>query len=295
MIDSQTREIIEIEDAEGESTDVPHLSVPDPYELQQQLAALKDTLEANTAAWAAERNALMASVEAQKRARASAESDVDFFRAQYLQASGFVTSVRAENEELTQQVAIAEERAKEGVRLVRATFAERVRQLEAEVAKFRAAAQLLVERERRAGVAEILQRAGEEPELRARCAELERRVEELEFEKEALEMDWQEDLEYEQAELAKDMVEREKNKDDWMNEVDIGEQVRVEAKEESPEVVAETDVTECRSVQQMETAEADGEEMVHRCQWRTDGSGPCTWLFSSVEVCVYVRFHWVCY
>jgi hypothetical protein len=37
---------------------------------------------------------------------------------------GFVTFVQTENDELTQQVTIAEERVKEGVRLVHATFAE---------------------------------------------------------------------------------------------------------------------------------------------------------------------------
>jgi hypothetical protein len=56
-----------------------------------------------------------------------------------------VTFVQTENDELTQQVTIAEERVKGGVQLVHAAFAERVQQLEAEVAKFKSAAQSLVE------------------------------------------------------------------------------------------------------------------------------------------------------
>jgi len=65
---------------------------------------------------------LTASVELMSAAKVSAEKDRDFFREQYVQASGFVGSVREENVELEKRVEIAEGQAREGVAAIKALF-----------------------------------------------------------------------------------------------------------------------------------------------------------------------------
>ena len=67
-------------------------------------------------------NELSASVESMRATKVSAEKDRDFFREQYVQASGFVGSVREENVELENRVKIAEGQAQEGVAAIRALF-----------------------------------------------------------------------------------------------------------------------------------------------------------------------------
>jgi hypothetical protein len=232
-------------------------------ELQQQLVALQRTLDANAASWASERSAFVASLETQVRARASAEEDRDFFRAQYSQASAFVSSVRAENTELEERVAVAEGRAVDGVALVRATFTERVKQLEGEVSKFKATARLLMEQDRRTGE-DIRRRAGEEPGLRARCEVLGRRVEVLGYKKRVLEVR---------------LAELEQEKENWMCEVEVKNQLGFGDEEQEEQRAKGEMEMDSKPGSVMET------KMVHRCHWRTD-VGACASYFSNIEVCV---------
>jgi chromosome segregation ATPase len=65
---------------------------------------------------------LNSSLDAMTRSKALAEKDRDFFRDQYSQASGFVSTTRAENAELEQKAAIAEGQARDGVALIKSMF-----------------------------------------------------------------------------------------------------------------------------------------------------------------------------
>lgn len=216
---------------------------------------LRVTIEINKVSWDAERLALTSSLEAQRRERTSAEEDRDFFKEQYAQASGYVASVRAQNDELEKQAQISERRAVEGVRLVRETFTERVKQLEAEIQQKRNLCDLLIERDKRTGD-EIRRRAGEEPGLRTRCAELETQIERLNIVNEALTLD---------------LLRLEDEKVVWEN-------ARMTPEEEIKE--NGTDATPDEEVDQQ-----DDVDMVHRCQWKIDGTTSCDSLFGDVEVC----------
>jgi hypothetical protein len=74
--------------------------------------------------WAMEHNVLVASIEELKCSNQSAQNDRDFFREQYEQASTFVSSVRKENVELEERTRTAEEQAKTGVEMIKATFVQ---------------------------------------------------------------------------------------------------------------------------------------------------------------------------
>jgi hypothetical protein len=242
-----------------------NLSSPSPQNvaaLEQQLIEVREKAECDSAAWAAERQSLTSSLESQKRAKASAEDDRDFFRAQYMQASGYVSSVRQENDELEKRATIAEQQAQDGVRLVRELFAERAKQLEAELKKFRDLSKLLIEKDKRTGD-DIRRRAGEEPRLRARCEELEIEVEHLAISNEALRM------ELDKATARNALWENEDRAD-----LDNG--------------ATENDL-DMASGEVGDSAD-DGDELVYRCQWRADGTTPCENLFLDVEVCQRLRF-----
>lgn len=79
--------------------------------LQEQQEASSRTIEE-----------LTASVESLMSAKVSVEKDRDFFREQYMQASGFVSSVRDENAELEKRVEVAEGQAQEGVAVIKALY-----------------------------------------------------------------------------------------------------------------------------------------------------------------------------
>lgn len=119
------------------------------------------------AVWDSERAELLASLDTLKRAKASAETDRDFFREQYAQASGFVSSVRAENIELEKRTTIAEGKTKHGVAMIRAMFGERVKSLEEEVTKSQRKAELYRKQQQKTDD-EIRRKAAEYPEMRAK-------------------------------------------------------------------------------------------------------------------------------
>ncbi|KAK0433813.1 hypothetical protein EV421DRAFT_1741357, partial [Armillaria borealis] len=68
---------------------------------------------------------LTVSLEDANKAKLAAEKDRDFVREQYMNASGYVTTVRNENTELEKRAQIAEN-SNGGCRPVRATFTERI-------------------------------------------------------------------------------------------------------------------------------------------------------------------------
>lgn len=130
------------------------------------------------AAWDAERAANAAALKSLTSSKESADTDCNFFREQYAQASAFVGSVRGENAELEQRAAVAEDQAKTGVAMIKATYDERVKALRGEIAQWRGLAEILQEKDRRTGD-DIRKRAAEEPELRSQNAELRAEVERL--------------------------------------------------------------------------------------------------------------------
>ncbi|EPS98917.1 hypothetical protein FOMPIDRAFT_1061115 [Fomitopsis schrenkii] len=106
-----------------------------------------------------------------------AEKDRDLFRDMYSKASAHVGEVSKENNELLERVERAEGQVQDGLRMIKGTYQERVRVLEAEVERWKGQAALLTARDRRTlENEELRRRAGMEPELRA---ENERLKEEL--------------------------------------------------------------------------------------------------------------------
>ncbi|THH14768.1 hypothetical protein EW146_g5603 [Bondarzewia mesenterica] len=146
-----------------------------------RVAELQVTFESERTAWIAERLALQQAVSALEMSKATALKDVDFFRDQYQSASGYVSTVRVENEELLQRAKIAESQATTGVNLVRTTYAARMKRLEEEVKKFKALSELLKEKDRRTND-DVRWRAAMEPELRKENESLKGRLEEDEAE-----------------------------------------------------------------------------------------------------------------
>ncbi|KAF8552803.1 hypothetical protein OG21DRAFT_1485924 [Imleria badia] len=116
-------------------------------------------------------NDLSASVESMGTDKVSAEKDRDFFREQYVQASGFVDTVREENVEVEKRVKIAEGQAQEGVAGIRALFEGRVKALQADVARWKGLTELLQEKDRRTND-ELRLRAAQAPELIELCGRL---------------------------------------------------------------------------------------------------------------------------
>ncbi|SJL08959.1 uncharacterized protein ARMOST_12335 [Armillaria ostoyae] len=121
---------------------------------------------------------LTVSLEDANKAKLAAEKDRDFVREQYMNASGYVTTVRSENTELEKRAQIAEKQATEGVALVRATFTERIRFLEEDVKSWRQMADFAVAKDSRMND-DIRRRAAEAPELQYRNEKLKEEIEEL--------------------------------------------------------------------------------------------------------------------
>jgi hypothetical protein len=106
----------------------------------------------------------------------TAGKDADFFRAQYMQQSGYVSETRQENEQLKQRAEIAEGQTRAGLAIIRAEAEARVAKLESELKKERDLSALLTERARRTDDG-VRSRAALEPEWRRRLGILEERFE----------------------------------------------------------------------------------------------------------------------
>jgi hypothetical protein len=131
--------------------------------------------------WAEEKLTLQGEAEALRGEKERAIADVDFFRAQYLRASDFASSMRSEKEELSTRAALAESQATKGVALVRATFEGRVAKLEAEIQKYKTLSEMLTERARRTDD-DVRYRAALLPEIEREFSQLDGRFSELEAE-----------------------------------------------------------------------------------------------------------------
>ena len=114
-----------------------------------------------------------------QRRRAEAEKDRDLFRDLYGKASAHASAVSAENNELSERAALAEGQARDGVAMLKATYEERVRLLEQEVARWKGQCRVLTERDSRMDD-DIRRRAALEPELRAENEQLREQLERLE-------------------------------------------------------------------------------------------------------------------
>jgi hypothetical protein len=101
--------------------------------------------------------------------------------------------------------------------------------------------------------------------LRARCKRLEQKVEDLEM----------------------DLEELEAEKENWLNEVEVGKQLQEEDANMDRDAEGEDDVEvqmERRLRVSLTETQEDGYEMVHRCQWRADGFELCDGYFPDIEV-----------
>ncbi|KAF5370906.1 hypothetical protein D9615_009801 [Tricholomella constricta] len=197
------------------------------------------------------------------RGKDSAEKDREFFREQYAKASGFVSSVRDENNELEKQVEIAKGQAATGVEMVKATFAARAKTLEDDARSWRRLAMFMMEKDVRTND-DIRRRAAEEPELRLHCEVLE-----------------------EDNLVMKGLIEslQEDMQDRDVQVKDLDAQVT-----QLKAHVASLNLELSHSKARLETLDRDAEdvaaknEMVYRCQWRLEGShAACEGLFLSME------------
>jgi len=239
---------------------------PDPKveDLERQLAEMREQWMQDKAAWDAERAISVSSVDEITRSKVSAEKDRDFFREQYAQASGYVSSVRAENVELEKQAEVATSQAKDGVAIVRATYELRVTALQEDVKVWKKLASFMMEKDKRTGD-DIRRRAAEEPELRARCADLEEDAEDSAEQITAMEEQISE-LTKEQEQWARDFMA-------WKAET---ARLNFELSE------TKTALERLGKVGMNNNAD----EMVYRCQWRPEGSNEvCEGVFLNLEVC----------
>jgi len=233
-----------------------------PELLTSELAEEREQLAQEKASHEKERVSLVALVTALTRQKEGAERDREFFREQYMKASGFVSAVRAENDELEKRALVAEEQAKTGVEAIKQTFAQRITMLEDDQRSWKRLALFVVEKDQRTND-DIRRRAAEEPQLRAHVEELEEEHHRLLEQMTALEDD------LESRETHAKELERENLR--WKIEVSRlnGELSRMKAN--------------------LSGYEADGREdpdgMVYQCRWRPeDGNFDCGKSFASTEV-----------
>ena len=143
--------------------------------------------ELTTEQWEQKLAQLRATNEELQRRRAEAEKDRDLFRELYSKASAHASEVSKENEELTDRAALAESQARDGVAMIRATYQERVRLLEQDVARWKGQCEVLTARDARMND-ELRRRAALEPELQAENLRLQEQMYNLETDIRRMEM-----------------------------------------------------------------------------------------------------------
>lgn len=239
----------DLEDALASAQELAQLPSSDAI----ALAEIRTQRLQEQTSWEAERATYVTSLESAMRSKTSAESDRDFFRDQYAQASSYVSTVRGENVELEQRALVAEGKAKDGVGMIKTMFEGQVKSLLGDLAQWKGLAELLQEKDRRTGD-EIRRKAAEEPELRAKYAESQREIEKLKAE--VLELSRERNILKLKLSNFKDQVER-----------------TIKGNET---VLTNGDDTNY------------GDELVYRCLWRSGGdSEPCLTVFTTSEVCLY--------
>ncbi|KAI5994813.1 hypothetical protein EDD15DRAFT_765449 [Pisolithus albus] len=149
--------------------------------------------KSDTDAWEAERKMLIeerdllsekvsqlsTSIDQLTAAKESAETDRNFFREQYMRASGFVSSIRTENAELEERVRIAEGQAGEGVAKIKQLFETKVKALQDDVHRWKTLAEILQEKDSRTND-DVRTRAAQTMELESLCRTLLRNNDSLE-------------------------------------------------------------------------------------------------------------------
>jgi chromosome segregation ATPase len=205
--------------------------------------------------------------------KADAERDREFFREQYARASGFVTSVREENQDLEKRIKIAEEQTQNGVGLIKATFELRVKTLEEDAKSWRKMAEFMIEKDQRTDNDELRRRAAEEPELRARCERQEGALEADEDRIEHLELK----LEEKERDLAMAEIEMQR----WQKETT---QLHVELNEALTKLDR---IGRAGAGDDSMDGSTDGHEFVYLCKWRPDDadeSEACREVFATISV-----------
>jgi len=267
---------------------------PPEAHLGLELTEARKALVQEGADWEAERNTMLASIEELKRAKENAQNDRDFFRDQYGQASAFVSSVRKENDELEARAKTAEGQAKTGVEMVKATFVQRVRWLEDDARTWRQTAQHLMEMDKRTRGEELRKRAGEAPELRKKCDDLEERNELLCERLEELEGELDAKVRQEGVkELEEQLVQSRNEEGAWQMELESWRNETLRLNVELNEMKAELERVKADVGGGKEASPGDY-GMVYRCQWRPEGSNDaCEGLFLNIEVCfaISTMFH----
>ena len=223
-------------------------------QLAQQLKEVEAAHEQDKAAWDAERTSFAAAAEAAAKAKESALKDVEFFRAQYARASGYVTSTREENQELEKRAKIAEEQARSGVAMIKATYQNKVTELERHMEKWQTMATFLIQKDHRTDNDQLRQRAAEHPELKAKCQSLE---EGINF-------------------LSAEISQLEKDRDSLAGELEHW-------KQEADRSSAELNHSRAEMERFIQASSASG-EMVYRCLWRTEENKPCDEVVQTIEV-----------
>ncbi|KAF4584924.1 hypothetical protein EYR40_001750 [Pleurotus pulmonarius] len=235
----------------------------------------KTDWEAEKAVMDAEIARLKVAVEAANESKRSTEKDCEFFRGQYAQASGFVTTVREENAELEKRVKIAESQTSTGVDAVRMLYERQVEAAQQDAARWKHLTDILTERDMRTGGEDIRRRANLEPELRKRVDELEATISQL-----------QDIVTTSEAEAA--VLKHEKERWVHYNEVwkkTVGAQADEIAKRNklvSSQLSIVRDSIEPARLHSVE----DSDELTYPCLWRFDTSQPpfsCTSLFADIE------------
>ncbi|KDR79423.1 hypothetical protein GALMADRAFT_243496 [Galerina marginata CBS 339.88] len=221
--------------------------------------------------WQMEQAQFVAQTEAARKGKVEAEKDRDFFREQYSQASGYVTSVRDENRELEKQVQIAEGQAHAGVALIKATFEQRIKTLEEDLKAWRKMAEFLMEKDRRSNGDELRRNAAEAPELRARCYRQEGALEA-------------------QQEQLDEMEEELKSKTEALQasdqELEQWKRVTARLTVELNEANIKLDRIGRAGPHDESTDASNGHEFVYRCQWRLHDdpeTGDCREVFSTIS------------
>ncbi|KAL0958934.1 hypothetical protein HGRIS_014250 [Hohenbuehelia grisea] len=258
-----------------------------------------EELKAESDTWITERGKLLAEVESATKAKVAAESDVNFFREQYAQASSFVAATRAENAELQQQVKIADGRASEGVASIRAMFQARIEAAEREAKRSHHLVQLLTEKDIRTND-DIRRRAAEEPQLRKQCKELQedlisaaearRRLEHTVEELEAARDEWEvqrDQLLAELGEVKVRMLTLQLASPRSLNGLDTT-QTQTSSAEPSSSCNSSVFRKHGESSRHRESSEEsesrEDDEKVYRCRWVNDGDNephPCLSYFPS--------------
>jgi hypothetical protein len=244
-------------------------------EVHKQLADVNAQWVSEKAAWEAERTQLLAQVESATSKKADAERDREFFREQYARASGFVASVRDENQELEKRIKIAEEQTQTGVGLIKATFELRVKTLEEDAKSWRKMAEFLIEKDQRTENDELRRRAAEEPELRARC---ERQEGALEADEDRIEL-LEAQLEVKVCEVNLVRAQMESlQKETTQLHVELNEALTKLDRIGRAGAGAADDSMD---------GSGDGHEFVYLCKWRPDGadeSEACREVFATISV-----------